>query len=39
MCSWVQFLRGVILGKRQVKSAGIKACREKLGFTEVKTIT
>ena len=39
MSLWVAFLRGVNLGKRQVTSAGIKTCREKLGFTEVKTIT
>lgn len=38
MSTWVAFLRGVNLGKRQVKSADLKARLEALGFTDVKTI-
>jgi uncharacterized protein (DUF1697 family) len=35
---WVAFLRGVNLGKRQMKMAELKASLEKLGLREVKTI-
>ena len=38
MTTWVAFLRGVNLGKRQMKMAELKACCESLGFTAVKTI-
>jgi len=34
----VAFLRGINLGKRQMKMAELKACLEDLGFDEVKTI-
>jgi uncharacterized protein (DUF1697 family) len=34
----VAFLRGVNLGKRQMKMADLKACLEDMGLTEVKTI-
>jgi uncharacterized protein (DUF1697 family) len=36
--TWVAFLRGVNLGKRQMKMAELKACCESLGLTAVKTI-
>lgn len=32
------FLRGINLGKRQVKMADLKACLEEMGLTEIKTI-
>jgi len=35
---WAAMLRGINLGKRQLKSAELKAVVEGLGFTEVKTI-
>lgn len=38
MSTWIAFLRGVNLGKRQMKMAELKACCESLGFTSVKTI-
>lgn len=34
----VAFLRGINLGKRQIKMAELKACLEADGFSEVKTI-
>jgi len=34
----VAFLRGINLGKRQMKMAELKACLEELGFSAVKTI-
>ena len=34
----VAFLRGINLGKRQMKMAELKACLEEAGFSEVKTI-
>lgn len=34
----VAFLRGINLGKRQMKMAELKACLEAAGFSEVKTI-
>jgi uncharacterized protein (DUF1697 family) len=34
----VAFLRGINLGKRQMKMAELKSCLEEAGFTEVKTI-
>jgi uncharacterized protein (DUF1697 family) len=36
--TWVAFLRGVNLGKRQMKMAELKASLERLGLREVKTI-
>lgn len=38
MTACVAFLRGVNLGKRQMKMAELKACLEEAGYTEVKTI-
>lgn len=35
---WAAMLRGINLGKRQLKSAELKAVVEEMGFTEVKTI-
>lgn len=35
---WVAFLRGVNLGKRQMKMAELRACCESAGFTKVRTI-
>lgn len=35
---WAALLRGINLGKRQLKSAELKAVVESLGFTGVKTI-
>ena len=35
---WGAFLRGINLGKRQMKMAELKACLEAAGFTEVKTV-
>jgi len=34
----VAFLRGINLGKRQMKMAELKACLEAAGYTDVKTI-
>jgi uncharacterized protein (DUF1697 family) len=36
--TWVAFLRGVNLGKRQMKMAELRACCEAMGLTAVKTI-
>ena len=38
MSVWVAFLRGINLGKRQVKMADLRACLEAAGFTAVKTV-
>jgi uncharacterized protein (DUF1697 family) len=38
MSTWVAFLRGVNLGKRQMKMAELKACCEQMGLQNVKTI-
>ncbi len=38
MSTWVAFLRGVNLGKRQMKMAELKACCEAMGLENVKTI-
>ena len=38
MGTWLAFLRGINLGKRQVKMAELKACLEAAGFAEVKTV-
>jgi uncharacterized protein (DUF1697 family) len=38
MTTWVAFLRGVNLGKRQMKMAELKACCEQMGLRNVKTI-
>jgi uncharacterized protein (DUF1697 family) len=38
MKRWAAMLRGINLGKRQLKSAELKAVVEGLGFTDVKTI-
>jgi uncharacterized protein (DUF1697 family) len=35
---WGAFLRGINLGKRQMKMAELKACLEAAGFAEVKTV-
>lgn len=35
---WVALLRGINLGKRQMKMAELKACLEASGFAEVKTV-
>lgn len=35
---WAAMLRGINLGKRQLKSAELKAAVEGLGFTDVKTL-
>lgn len=35
---WAALLRGINLGKRQLKSAELKAAIEGLGFTDVKTL-
>ncbi|WP_422055961.1 DUF1697 domain-containing protein [Sphingomonas sp.] len=35
---WAALLRGINLGKRQLKSAELKAVVEGLGFTDVKTL-
>lgn len=36
--SWGAFLRGINLGKRQMKMAELKTCLEAAGFTDVKTV-
>lgn len=36
--TWAAFLRGINLGKRQMKMAELKACLEATGFAEVKTV-
>ena len=38
MALWGAFLRGINLGKRQMKMAELKACLEAAGFAEVKTV-
>lgn len=38
MSAWIAFLRGINLGKRQMKMAELRAAAEGLGFTAVKTI-
>ena len=38
MTTWVAFLRGVNLGKRQIKMADLKAACEAMGLEQVKTI-
>lgn len=38
MTTYMAFLRGVNLGKRQMKMAELKACCESIGLTDVKTI-
>lgn len=35
---WAALLRGINLGKRQLKSVELKAAVESLGFTDVKTL-
>ncbi|MCW4462359.1 DUF1697 domain-containing protein [Sphingomonas sp. BT-65] len=35
---WAALLRGINLGKRQLKSAELKAVVESMGFTDVKTL-
>lgn len=35
---WGAFLRGINLGKRQMKMAELKSCLEAAGFSDVKTI-
>ncbi|MBE7733292.1 DUF1697 domain-containing protein [Devosia faecipullorum] len=38
MARWGAFLRGINLGKRQMKMADLKACLETAGFEAVKTV-
>ena len=38
MSTWVAFLRGINLGKRQMKMAELKTCCEAMGLENVKTI-
>lgn len=38
MAVWLAFLRGINLGKRQVKMAELRACLEAAGFAAVKTV-
>ncbi len=38
MAVWGALLRGINLGKRQMKMAELKACLEASGFAEVKTV-
>ena len=38
MALWFAFLRGINLGKRQVKMAELRTCLEEAGFTAVKTV-
>jgi len=38
MALWFAFLRGINLGKRQVRMAELKACLEAAGFDAVKTV-
>lgn len=38
MALWFAFLRGINLGKRQIKMAELRACLEEAGFAEVKTV-
>lgn len=35
---WGAFLRGINLGKRQMKMAALRTCLEAAGFTDVKTV-
>ncbi len=35
---WFAFLRGINLGKRQVRMAELKACLEAAGFADIKTV-
>lgn len=35
---WFAFLRGINLGKRQVKMAELRTCLEAAGFTDIKTV-
>lgn len=38
MGTWFAFLRGINLGKRQIKMAELRACLEEAGLTDVKTV-
>ena len=38
MSIWFAFLRGINLGKRQVKMAELRTCLEEAGFAAVKTV-
>ena len=38
MSTWFAFLRGINLGKRQVKMAELRSCLEAAGFAAVKTV-
>ena len=38
MAVWLAFLRGINLGKRQVKMAELRACLEEAGFSDIKTV-
>lgn len=36
--TWFAFLRGINLGKRQVRMAELKACLDAAGFADIKTV-
>ena len=38
MAVWLAFLRGINLGKRQVRMAELRACLDAAGFSEIKTV-
>ena len=38
MAVWLAFLRGINLGKRQLKMAELRACLEAAGFADIKTV-
>ena len=38
MAVWLAFLRGINLGKRQLKMAELRTCLEAAGFAEIKTV-
>ena len=38
LTTWFAFLRGINLGKRQVKMAELKTCLEAVGFSDIKTV-
>lgn len=38
MAVWAAFLRGINLGKRQVKMAELRTCLEGAGFSDIKTV-
>ncbi|UJW84494.1 DUF1697 domain-containing protein [Devosia sp. SL43] len=38
MATWFAFLRGINLGRRQIKMAELKTCLEAVGFADIKTV-